>query len=223
MKTVLSIALVCLLACGGMMLGGCALFGPSVEKATEIYKAREAEVAEAVTAWKAAADRVNALDARWTKFQADWKAAEAAGDENALKGLLAQGQLLAEEGKKAAADVKLAEETYKATAALATAAANDLKDAKSTSDYVGTVLGYLGLGISTLLGGGIATRVVDNRKIRNAEDETDTLAAAARITAANATATFSANPTAWAAFLKAQEEKMAMVPGAREAFRAARS
>jgi hypothetical protein len=222
MKTIGAVLLVCLVAMGGMMVGGCALFGPSVEKAQKVYNERQAEVQAAMEAWKLAADRVNSLDARWAKFQADWKAAEDAGDKNALKGLLAQGQLLADEGKKATADLKVAKEVYDSTAALAKAAAGDLKDAKNTSDYVGTVLGYLGLGISTLLGGGAATRMVDNRKIRAKEHENETLAAAARITAANATATFGGTDR-WAAFLKAQEDKMAMVPGAREAFRAARS
>lgn len=204
-------------------MGGCALFGPSVEKAREVAEARQAEADAAVKAWETALAELEVMEARWEAFQREWAAAAEANDTNALERLKAQGALLIDEGKRLAADVKAKEDLVKTTGDVLKSAIKDFEDAESTSDYIGMVLGW---GV-TLLGsvfgaGGLAAGISSKRKATAEADEREKLAAAARLTAANAHTTFGADVAKWEAFLRAQEASMATVPGARAAFAAAR-
>lgn len=224
---------VVVLAIYATISGGCALLGPSVDKAAQVVKERQADADAAYTEWQKVLGQVDILKGRWEAFQHDWRLATENGDTNALETLKAQGAVLIEAGKQLAAELKDKEALIKSTADVVAGAMKDFEDAKSTSDYIGTILGWGKILVSTLLGGagvGGAVSALAGRKLTAAEEEAekqaaerDRLAAAARITAANAHNTFSGNVTQWQDFLKKQEAAMAAVPGAREALRAARS
>lgn len=128
-----------LLACA-LTLPGCALFGPSVEKAREIAELREAEAARAVEAYAQAAKDLEDVVAKY-------EAAVSSGDTTAA-------QALAVAVREAIARYQSAESVAKASKDLFNAAATDFKNAKSTSDYVGTVFGWIAAGIGGLFGAG---------------------------------------------------------------------
>lgn len=130
---------------------GCqALFGPSVEKAQEIAEKRQEEVDVAVknlaAAEKELLDVLSKLDA-----------AIKADDKNEIQRLTLLAQSVA--GKYEA--TKEAAESAKG---LFESAVQDFKDAKSTSDYLGTVLGWLSMGLNAVLGVGVAGTTISGRR-----------------------------------------------------------
>lgn len=210
MKKALNVgALVCVLLFVGMFSGGCV----ALEKARETYQERAREADEAYIAWTGAIDRLNEAQAEFEAFKKDWDAlnsrlsdaekaledAEASGDAEAiakakqdvadasddLKNLQDRAELVIEGLQTAARDADKYEDAYKATEQLVKSAAKDLKEAESTDDFIGTVLGWLGLGVTTLLTGGGATGVVMARKKKRVEAERDTARSALRTTFGN--------------------------------------
>jgi tetratricopeptide (TPR) repeat protein len=128
-----------LLACA-LALTGCALFGPSVEKAREIAALREGEAAAAVEAYAKAAKDLEDVVARY-------EAAVQAGDKSAA-------EALAVAVREAVARYQSAKDVAESSRNLFNAAAEDLKKAQSTSDYIGTVFGWVLAGIGGLFGAG---------------------------------------------------------------------
>jgi len=134
---VLVVALLALL----MLTSGCAsLFGPSMEKAREVAEAREADATKAVEAYAKAAKDLEDVVAKY-------EAAVASGDTTAA-------QALAVAVKEAIARHQSAKDVAEASRDLFKAAAEDFKNAKSSSDYVGTVFGWITAGLGALFGGG---------------------------------------------------------------------
>lgn len=173
---------------------GCA----SLERAREIYENRAGQADEAHRAWSEAVDKLEEAEGDVRDFQRQWdalnnrvgdaeadlaaavasgdlEAIKAAGDKiddskNVLKTLKDKADLVLGAVKIAKGHVDEAKEAYDATEKLAKSAAEDFESAKSTSDYIGTVLGYLGLGFMTLVGGGGgASAILDRRKRNDAE------------------------------------------------------
>jgi len=130
----------CLLLACALTLPGCALFGPSVEKAREIAQLREGEAAAAVEAYAKAAKDLEEVVAKY-------EAAVQSGDKSAA-------EALAVAVREAIARYQSAEKVAEASRNLFNAAADDFKKAQSTSDYVGTVFGWVLAGIGGLFGAG---------------------------------------------------------------------
>ncbi len=129
------VALACLVT-----LPGCSLLAPSVEKAREIAEMRQAEAGKAFEAYaKAAKDLEDVV----SKYQA----AVSAGDTTAAQALLLTV-------KEAVAKYESAKAVAESTKTLFESAVGDFKNAKSASDYIGTVLGWLGAGLGALFGAG---------------------------------------------------------------------
>lgn len=122
------------------LLTGCSLFGPSVEKAQEVAEKRQTEFDAAVDAFKAAEAELTDVLTRLDQAIKD-------DDADAVQKLttLAQAASIKYEATKQAAIS--AEDLFQS-------AVQDFKDAKSTSDYLGTILGWLGMGVTAVLGGG---------------------------------------------------------------------
>lgn len=128
-----------LLACA-LVLPGCALFGPSVEKAREIAELREAEAKTAIEAYaKAAKDLEDVV----SKYQA----AIQSGDKTTAEALLITV-------KEAVARYQSAKEVAESSKALFESAVGDFKKAESASDYIGTVLGWGAALLGGLFGAG---------------------------------------------------------------------
>lgn len=121
-------------------LSGCAWLSPTVEKAEEVAAARQAEFDAAVTSYTKAADELKDIVAKY-------EAAVASGETS-------KAQALAEAMSKAAAKYESAKEVAQASKGLYEAAVTDFKNAKSSSDYVGTILGWVVGGLGSLFGGG---------------------------------------------------------------------
>lgn len=220
MKKLFSIgALVCVLLFAGGMLGGCV----ALEKAREVYQARAEEADRAYKAWDDAIKELEKAEAIFVEFKTEWtaldrrveeaeaalKAAEASGDpdavakakedaaraRNELITLQDRGKLVLDKVTDAAQSAKVAEEAYNASEQLFKAAKEDLDKAESADDYLGTIFGWLGLGITSLLTGGAATGVVTakvkNRRIARTEGERDQLGSVVAKTFSNAKKTLS--------------------------------
>lgn len=129
----------CLSVCV-LMLSGCALFGPSVEKAQQVAEQRQAEMDAAVANFKAAEKEL-------TDVLAKLDAAIKADDKSEIERLTLLAQAVA--GKYEAT-----KEAAESAQGLFNSAVQDFKDAKSASDYVGTVLGWLSIGLNAVLGTG---------------------------------------------------------------------
>lgn len=242
MNQFMNVVALCVVLLGvAFLTSGCG----ALEKARLIYEQRADEAEKAYDAWMKAIDEAKEAERDWNDFKIEWEriegraaAAEAAlrlakesGDPDAiakatkdaedaadeLKTLQAKGALLAKSIGDAAKYVDTAEDTYKASEDLLKAAKTDFENAKSADDYVGTVLGWLGLGLSTILGGGSVAGAVGT--IRN-KNRAKAVEGAAAKTAMNAKNSFGGDPEAWKAFLEAQEE--AMTDKERAAFRKAR-
>ena len=125
-----------------LSITGCALFGPSVEKAQQVAEQRQELLNKAFQDFEAAGHAVDDLVKRYNE-------AKAAGDTDAVQAIEA---VLPE----AISRYKSAEAAYKSAEDVFNAAVQDFKDAKSTSDYLGTVLGWLSAGLSAVVGGGFA-------------------------------------------------------------------
>lgn len=139
MKLILVVLLACLLCASG-----CGLF-PSVKKAQEVAEKREVEVAEAVEAYKRAGAELQDVVAKY-------KAAVTSGDTSTAAALLAAVQ-------QATSKYELAGEVAKSSEKLYLSAVEDFKAAKSSSDYVGTIFGWL-----FTLGSGLVTGALGLRK-----------------------------------------------------------
>lgn len=168
-----------------LLVSGCALFGPSVEKAREVAQNREQLLHDAFQDFEAAGKAVDELVGKYN-------AAKASGDTDAIEAIEAVLPEAVARYKNAEAAYKSAEDVYKAAVA-------DFKDAQSTSDYIGTVLGWLAAGLGGVLGiGGVrkasvakealtgATAAIDGLKKSNANwatektDHINSLSAAAK-------------------------------------------
>jgi hypothetical protein len=136
-----------------LAMTGCALFGPSVEKAQEIAERRQLEMDKAVSDLRAAETELKDL-------LAQYDAAVKADDKTTAEKLVLL--INAAMGKKEAAE-KVAESSSK----LFEGAVQDFKDAKSASDYIGTVLGWLGMAFTTVIGGTGATALA----VKNARSQ----------------------------------------------------
>lgn len=147
------IGLMLCLCFAAFALTGCGLFGPSVQKAQEIAEQRQDEVNRAVAAFeKAEKDLADVVS--------KYEAAVSAGDTTAA-------QQLAIAVKEAIARYASAKEVVDSSKAVFEAAVQDFKNAKSASDYVGTVLGWLGM----LFGaGGIGKAFMSGRKLNSARE-----------------------------------------------------
>lgn len=140
--------LICLLSLTLFTTTGCALFSDSVQKAQEVAAAREAEVATAAEAWEAAGLAVSELIDQLS-------AATDAGTITMLKDLIVA----------AVKKREVAEKVYASSLAIFNSAVSDFEDAKSTSDYLGTIFGWLGAGLAGfgIIGGGVQTLRVRRR------------------------------------------------------------
>lgn len=123
-----------------LMFSGCALFGPSVEKAQQVAEQRQAEMDAAVANFKAAEKEL-------TDVLKKLDAAIKADDKTEIERLTLLAQAVA--GKYEAT-----KEAAESAQGLFNSAVQDFKDAKSASDYVGTVLGWLSIGLNAVLGTG---------------------------------------------------------------------
>lgn len=123
-----------------LLVGGCALFGPSVEKAREVAQKREALLHDAFQNFEEAGKAVDDLVRQYN-------AAKSTGDTDAIEAIEAVLPEAVGRYKAAESAYKSAEDVYKAAVA-------DFKDAESTSDYIGTVLGWAAGIFGGLLGVG---------------------------------------------------------------------
>jgi hypothetical protein len=136
----LPILLLTFALCAAIMLPGCALFGPSVQKAQEVAEKRQDLLNQAATNFEAAGKELEALIN-------EYNTAKATGDTTAIEAI---EQVL----PSAVAKYKAAEDAYKSALDVYQAAVQDFKDAKSTSDYLGTVFGWITAGLGAVFGGG---------------------------------------------------------------------
>lgn len=123
-----------------LLAPGCALFGPSVQKAQEVAEKRQELLNQAATNFEAAGKELDALIT-------EYNTAKATGDTTAIEAI---EQVL----PSAIAKYKSAESAYKSAEDVFKAAVQDFKDAKSTSDYLGTVFGWITAGLGAVFGGG---------------------------------------------------------------------
>lgn len=214
--------LIALITFGAFFVSGC----PALEKAQAIYEARAQQADDAYNAWTKAIDELgkakeqfddfkgewNALDNRITNAEAKLKAAQDTGDPDIIKAAQAEaerarndlialqdrGKLVIDNLKNASEYADTAEQTYKATENIVKAAKKDFEDAKSASDYLGTILGWVKtLGLTILTGGagagaaGALTARKKNGQIAAVEEERDTLGSALATTFSNAKKTLS--------------------------------
>lgn len=121
-------------------LTGCGLFGPSVEKAREVAAARQAEADAAVAAYTQAAKDLEDIVSKYEE-------AVKSGDQTQIEAL---GNAV----KQAVARYESAKDVATSSKNLFDAAVQDFKDAESTSDYIGTVFGWITAGLGALFGGG---------------------------------------------------------------------
>ncbi len=198
----MKLLLICLLCIFAFVSTGCA----SIERAQAIYEARAEQADEAYRAWTAAADRLEDAKGDARDFERNWQdlnnrvkdaearhaAALATGDLDAIKAatgnidkaknqltlLKDKGELVLAALKTAQGYAKEAGDVYNASKDVVKAAAEDLKSAKSTSDYIGTILGWLGLGVTTLLSGGKAVQL--GSRLKTSRRETDDAESAIR-------------------------------------------
>ncbi len=198
----MKLLLICLLCVFAFVSTGCA----SVERALAIYEARAEQADEAHKAWSNAIHKLEEAKGDLRDFQREWEsldkridnaetaleAAIASGDaeavEAARKGLedsknkltllKDRGELVLEAVKRAGDYADDASALYKSSADVAKAAAEDFESAKSTSDYIGTILGWLGLGVTALLTGGKAVQL--GSKLKASRRETDDAESAIR-------------------------------------------
>lgn len=191
MKILLLVALcVCTFA-----LTGCA----AIERAQQIYETRAGQADEAYKAWSNAIDKLEEAEGDVRDFQRQWDklndrvkdaeadlaaavasgdldAIKAAGDKiddskNELKLLKDKGDLVLGAIKTAKGHADEAKKAYDASEDLVKTAAQDLEAAKSSSDYIGTILGWLGLGITTVLTGGKALSLGSKLNARTREND----------------------------------------------------
>jgi len=123
-----------------LMLPGCGLLGPSVEKAREVAEARQ-EAAD-----KAAADLLKAAS-DLEELVAAYEAAIADGDTT-------KAEAAKQAVMQAIARYESAKDVAASSRALFEAASEDFAKAESASDYVGTVFGWITAGLGALFGGG---------------------------------------------------------------------
>lgn len=151
----LPILLLTFALCAAFLLPGCAgLFGPSVEKAQEIAEARQDEFDKAVGNFLKAEKDLNEVAAQLDQAIRD-------NDATAIEKLRTAVQA-------ASAKYESAKNAAKSAESLFNAAVQDFKDAKSASDYVGTVLGWLSMGLNAVLGTGAAGALVGRARAREA-------------------------------------------------------
>lgn len=143
-----NIAILLVVVVGALLFSGCALFNDSVQKAQEIADKREAQAAEAFTNWEAAGLALSDLLDQLA-------VATDAGTIEMLKNLI-----VAATQKK-----EVAEAAYKSSIDIYKAAVSDFKDAKGASDYLGTIFGWLSVGLSALgIGGGVVQTIRVGRR-----------------------------------------------------------
>lgn len=123
-----------------LLAPGCALFGPSVQKAQEIAEKRQELLSRAAQNFEAAGKELETLIN-------EYNTAKATGDTTAIEAI---EQVL----PGAVAKYKAAEDAFKSAQDVYAAAVQDFKDAKSTSDYLGTVFGWITAGLGAVFGGG---------------------------------------------------------------------
>lgn len=139
----------------GLFTSGCQLFNDSVKKAQEVAEKREAELAEAWQNWQRAGEAVDELLQQYEN-------ARVRDDRTTMEAI---EDILPD----AIAKAKIAEDAYMSAEDVFKAAVADFKDAKSTSDYLGTVFGWITAGVSALFGGaGTAVNLVGKRRAREA-------------------------------------------------------
>lgn len=130
----------CLVLVLAFTLTGCGLFGPSVEKAREVAEKRQAEADAAVAAYTQAAKDLEDIVSKYEE-------AVKSGDQTQIEAL---GNAV----KQAVARYESAKDVAASSKNLFDAAVQDFKDAESTSDYLGTVFGWITAGLGALFGGG---------------------------------------------------------------------
>lgn len=140
-----------------LMMPGCALFGPSVEKAQQVAEKRQDLLNNAYNDFDAAGRNLEALIN-------EYNAAKAAGDTDAV-------EAIEEVLPSAVAKYKSAEAAYKSAEDVFKAAVADFKDAKSTSDYIGTVFGWITAGLGAVFGGGALVKNAKTGKAAGASNE----------------------------------------------------
>lgn len=151
----LPILLLTFALCATIMLPGCAgLFGPSVEKAQEIADARQDEFDKAVENFLKAEKDLNEVAAQLDQAIRD-------NDATAIEKLRIAVQA-------ASAKYKGAKNAAKSAESLFNSAVQDFKDAESASDYIGTVLSWLSMGLNAVLGTGAAAALVGRARAREA-------------------------------------------------------
>lgn len=125
------LALCLCLLCGSGLVTGCA-FLAGTQKAIEAYEQTQADV-------KAATEKVEALAKRLADIKREYDDAVKSGDKGRAEAALIAGQ-------QALVEYQRAVEAWDATKKAYENAAAKLKDAKTTEDYIGSIVG-IGLGI----------------------------------------------------------------------------
>lgn len=151
MKTTLAL-IICAIAI--FALPACSLLQGSADKAREVAEKREAEFNEAVDAFVAAEAELKEVLAALDQAIKD-------DDKGAIEKLTAAAQAANAKYDATRRAAESAEDLFQS-------AVDDFKEAKSAEDYVGTVLGWLSLGLNAVLGTGAAGAFAGRARAREA-------------------------------------------------------